>query len=268
VIVEHKRDKKDTGPEELTDMREILTNNTNIGSRQLRETIWTVLPLWFTELGVELCRQTLKDGGGVPIALRVAEAIKKFGEIGVREEQLVAKLGRDTNRWDDQDLASLRVVWNSIYRNEVAKEVEFPPLVMTSDQLTSLVTTAAQSSTRSAAGGADSADVADSPTETEDDGPNDDGGGDELPEGRAELERVMFDLFVDGGIGTTPAERQKRLRIITRCLSLPTPLGAVADLSEEQLRQVVTFLRRHKRDGILMSTLGEMGTVHPDRDKG
>src|SRR5690606_11464831 len=47
-IVPHKRDKRD-GPEKLVDMRDIYENNANNAARRLREAIFAVVPMWFTE---------------------------------------------------------------------------------------------------------------------------------------------------------------------------------------------------------------------------
>lgn len=241
VIVPHKSDRKGKAPVDLTDMREILTNNTSQGSRQLRETIFSILPWWLTELAEEICRATLVHGGGVPLVQRRAECVRMFAEIGVREEQLVAKVyNRPVDRWDGQDLATLAVCFKSIRNHEISKEAEFPVVVVTTEQITSLP--------REDAGKA-----------TEDETPN--GNGVEvveLPESLAERVQLMHDLFSAGGVGTTPSERQKRLRVINRHLQLLTPIKEVGNLALEQVTTMITFMVQQRAEGTLISALGEL----------
>lgn len=124
-IVPHKRDKRG-GPEPLTDMRDIYENNANQGARRVREAIFAVLPVWFTEEAKELCTRTLTDGGGKPLAQRVADAVGAFAAIGVRQAQLETRTGSKTTEWTAQDVAQLGVLITSIRRNEISKDEAFP----------------------------------------------------------------------------------------------------------------------------------------------
>jgi hypothetical protein len=244
VVVEHKRDKSETGPEDITDMAAIMTNNTSIASRHLRETIATILPLWFVDRAVELCMETLTGGGSVPMPQKIRNAVAKFEELGVRKERLVARLGgRSTSEWDALDLAELLDAYSRVKSGAVPVDVEFPaPTVV--------VAPVALPAVASTDTDPDTAEVGEAPTDAA-----------ELPDDPTARLQMMFDLFMAGGIGTTPAERGKRLRIITRCLTLPTPLGSVNDLTTEQVGEMVTFMARRKVEGDLASTLGEMGEV-------
>ena len=116
-----------TGGRDLTDLRAIYENNTNVGARRVREAILAVLPTWFVEEGKELCHRTISDGGGVPLPQRIANAIELFGNMGITVPQLEAKLGVRPEKWADQDLAQLRVIRQSVLRGEVSKDEEFPP---------------------------------------------------------------------------------------------------------------------------------------------
>jgi hypothetical protein len=254
IIVERKSDRKDGGPVVLTDMRAITTNNTSQGSRQLRETIWTILPLWVTELATTVCKRTLVDGGGRPLGERRAEAIRRFvDKLGVREDQLVAKLnGRPVDRWDGIDLATLEVSYKSLRAGEVTKEEEFPPVVVSTDAINSAVSAAAE---------ANNTDAAATEPETTVEPP----AGEEpaaepaeivIPTDRTELERLLFDLFLEAGIGTSPAERQHQLRIITEHLELPKPVSNVAALTDRHVLQVVQWLLDLRRDSTLTDLAG------------
>lgn len=240
VVVEHKRDKSDTGPEDITDMGSIMTNNTSIASRHLRETIATILPLWFVDRAVELCHQTLTGGGSVPMPQKIRNAVAKFEELGVRKDRLIAKLhGRPTNEWDALDLAELLEAYSRIRDGSATIDQEFPTpvLVVAPGQLIS---------------------TTDDATQPADATPSDVHDLENLPTDRTALLQAMYDLFLAAGIGTEGTQRAKRLRIITRVLTLPAPLKAVTDLTDEQAGQVVTFMLRQRAAGELTATLEEM----------
>lgn len=125
-VVPHKRDKRG-GPERLTDMRDIYENNANQGARRMREAIFGVLPPWFVEEAKELCSKTLSDGGGQPLATRVANAVALFDELGVSVDRLERKVGRSREKWTPHDVAQLSTVFTSIRRGEALVEDEFEP---------------------------------------------------------------------------------------------------------------------------------------------
>lgn len=133
-IVPHKRDTK-KGVQELVDMRDIYENNANNGARRLRECIFSVLPGWFIDEAQDICTKTLTDGGGVPLAQRVANAIALFGEVGVSRGQLEAKIGRGSDDWSEHDVAQLGVTFKSIQRGEVTKSEEFPDQRSTTEEV-------------------------------------------------------------------------------------------------------------------------------------
>jgi hypothetical protein len=135
-IVPHKRDTK-TGAKALVDMRDIYENNANQGARRVREAIFAILPPWFVEQAKELCTATLKDGGGKPLAQRVAEAIAKYGELGITQDQMERKLERPAAKWIEQDVAQLITIYQSLQQGTVTKEEEFPPVRITAAEITS-----------------------------------------------------------------------------------------------------------------------------------
>jgi hypothetical protein len=134
-VVPHRRDTKD-GPKQVTDMRDIYELNTNNGARRVREAIFAILPPWFVEEAKELCNQTLRDGGGKPLAQRVADAVKAFEGIGVTADRIEARLGHASGKWTEHDVAQLIVIYKSVQRGEVSAEDEFPAPRVSSDELT------------------------------------------------------------------------------------------------------------------------------------
>lgn len=124
-LVPHRRDKRG-GAEDLTDLRDIYENNANMGARRLRQTIFSVLPVWFTEDAEETCRYTLEKGGDRPRDQRVADCIRLFSELGIAQKRLEKKIGTPSSEWTDVDIANLGIVYKSIKRGEIAREDEFP----------------------------------------------------------------------------------------------------------------------------------------------
>lgn len=134
-IVPHGRD-KDGGIKKLTALRDIYENNANNGARRVRECIFGLLPVWFRSEAEDLCHKTLSDGGGVPRDQRIANLIQHFATIGVRRGDLIRKLDdQPPNRWDDQDIANMRIVFESIKRGETTRDIEFPRPVVTPEEL-------------------------------------------------------------------------------------------------------------------------------------
>lgn len=125
-VVPHMRDKKD-GPEKLTDMRDIYENNANAGARRVRECIFSILPPWYVEEAKKLCMRTLEDGGGVPLAQRIANLTAHYAQDGITLEQLEQKVGRPNPKWTTVDLAQLEITLASLRNGETTRELEFPP---------------------------------------------------------------------------------------------------------------------------------------------
>lgn len=134
-IVEHVRDTQ-AGRKKLTDQRDIYENNANNGARRLREQIFAVIPAWFVEEAKERCQQTLEDGGGVPLARRIAAVIDAFAGLGVNEQQLAARLGKPSGQWDARDVATLTVIGQSLRNGEVTRDEEFPTKPVTAAEIT------------------------------------------------------------------------------------------------------------------------------------
>lgn len=134
-VVPHARDTKD-GRKPIVDLRDVYENNANMGARRLREAIFAILPTWFTEEAKDICSATLRNGGGKPLAQRVADAIKVYEGLGIVVDQLEQKQGRKADKWTEHDVAALGVTYKSIQRGEITVEEEFPPQRVTVDEIT------------------------------------------------------------------------------------------------------------------------------------
>jgi hypothetical protein len=136
-VVPHRRDKSGvSGGVALTDLRDIYENNANMGARRLRAAIWAILPPWFVDEAEEICNRTIADGGGKPLPQRIADWIAAFGRQGISVGQLEQKIGRESGRWTEHDVAQLSVIGKSIARGETRIEDEFPPERVTRDEIT------------------------------------------------------------------------------------------------------------------------------------
>lgn len=133
-VVPHQRDQRG-GPTKIIDLRDVYENNANQGARRLREAIFSVLPPWFVDEAKTLCTKTLADGGGKPLAQRVADAIKLYEQIGITADQLERKLDRPSAKWTEHDVAQLGVVYTSLQRGEVTRDDEFPPPRLTATDI-------------------------------------------------------------------------------------------------------------------------------------
>ena len=141
-IVPHGRDTQQ-GMKKLTDLRDIYENNANNGARRVREQIFAVLPPWFTEEAKATCRQTLEDGGGEPLAVRIDKMIEAFRGLGVNDRQLTDRLARRADQWTVQDVATLGVVFTSLRNGEASIEEEFPTARVTAGDIVGMPAVAA-----------------------------------------------------------------------------------------------------------------------------
>ncbi|MBX9919110.1 MAG: hypothetical protein K2Y33_04655, partial [Mycolicibacterium frederiksbergense] len=116
---------------ELTDLQDIYLSNQNVGARAVRETIFTILPRWFSEKAQNICRRTLEHGEGKPLADRITSLVNAFGEFGVTEKQLEAHLDKPRAEWTPEHVAQLTVAGQSIRRGEARADDLFPKVEAT-----------------------------------------------------------------------------------------------------------------------------------------
>ena len=120
----------------LTDVSDIYLNNQNIGARAVRECIFTVLPAEFVDDAQALCRDTLNNGGGVPLPKRITDMLGAFEAQGVVVDQLEEKIGRPRGKWTAQDVADMGILFGSMQNGEIGKDEAFPPKRVTAAEIT------------------------------------------------------------------------------------------------------------------------------------
>jgi hypothetical protein len=126
-IVPHQRMKAGLRVD-LTDLQDIYLNNQNIGARAVRETIFTILPRWFTEKAQNICHTTLEHGEGEPLQDRIAKMVSWFADsFGISVGQLETRVGKPRGQWDPSDVAQFKIAGQSIQRGEAQQAELFPP---------------------------------------------------------------------------------------------------------------------------------------------
>ncbi len=118
------RDKK---RERLIDLGDIANNNNSVAARAVRETIFTILPVWFTAEAEALCAATLNgQGGEKPLAQQVADALTYYANnFGITATQLEAYVALPKADWTPQNVGALRVLGGELNRGEKRLEDEF-----------------------------------------------------------------------------------------------------------------------------------------------
>lgn len=110
----------------LLDLADITNNNNSVGARAVREVIWHVLPTGFRLEAERLCRETVERGNGEPLDKRIAACVAAFGAAGISEAQLVAKVAKQREAWNETDIGDLSVLFAALRSGEVSKAEEFP----------------------------------------------------------------------------------------------------------------------------------------------
>ena len=136
-VIQHARDTKQ-GRKQLTDLRDISDNNNNFGARAVREMIFATLLQWFTDMAQEVCRATLRSGGGVPLPQRVADALAAYKRARITPAQLAARVGAEPDAWTHEDVTDLEILFRSLQNREITRDEAFPETesTVTADELT------------------------------------------------------------------------------------------------------------------------------------
>lgn len=125
--------------QKLTDLGDIANNNNSVAARAVRETIFTILPVWFRTEAEGLAAQTLHGGGEKTPEQQKADAIAHYRDsLNVTPEQIEDRIGRPVQAWTPQDVAGLRVLAGELARGEknVADEFPAPEKRATADEIT------------------------------------------------------------------------------------------------------------------------------------
>ncbi len=122
--------------QKLLDLGDIVNNNNNVGARQLRECIFSLLPPWFIREAEDICRRTIEQGDGEPVADRIRKMVSAFASKGIDQTRLEARLGKPRPSWDAGDVASLRIDWETVFTDGVTADTIFPPTPITTNDFT------------------------------------------------------------------------------------------------------------------------------------
>lgn len=130
--------------QKLTDLGDIANNNNSVAARAVRETIFTVLPVWFREQAESIATRTLQDGGGKTLEQQVAEVASLYAkQFNVTAKQLEDRLQRRQADWTAQDIGGLRVLGGELARGERKASEEFPAEQLSGDAILSGTSTEA-----------------------------------------------------------------------------------------------------------------------------
>jgi hypothetical protein len=112
----------------LIDLGDVANNNNSVAARAVRETIFTVLPVWFVAEAEAIAARALNGSDdGKTVAQQAADAASHFeATFGVTRADLEKRLGRKTGEWTGQDVGYLRVLAGELTRGEKRVESEFP----------------------------------------------------------------------------------------------------------------------------------------------
>lgn len=120
----------------LTDLGDIANNNNSVAARAVRETIFTVLPVWFTEEAKDIAARTLRGetvtaSGAVQapqmsLADSIAQLVESYAQhVKVTRAELEAYVGLPVDDWSATTLAQLRVLAGELARGEKSVADEF-----------------------------------------------------------------------------------------------------------------------------------------------
>lgn len=128
-VVPHAR-MKGSGPakrrEALTDLGEIANNNNSVAARAVRETIFTVLPVWFVTEAEGIAAGVLQgDQTEGDWREQIPHVVAGFNSLGVHTAQVEAYVGAPVADWTPQILGGLRVLGGEIQRGEKRVADEF-----------------------------------------------------------------------------------------------------------------------------------------------
>lgn len=102
------------GPVNLEDPRDIYEMTANLGARRLRSSILAVIPGDVIEKAMAQCDETLKGDTAEPLIDRAKRMVESFEELGVSQEQIEGRLGKNLGAMLETELVNLRKVYRSL----------------------------------------------------------------------------------------------------------------------------------------------------------
>ena len=102
------------GPVDLLDPRDIYEMNANQGARRMRACILEIVPGHIVEEAMGVCNQTMAGNSNEPLEDRARKMVKAFGEFGVTQAMIEARLGHKVEAMEESQLVGLRQIYQSI----------------------------------------------------------------------------------------------------------------------------------------------------------
>ncbi len=121
--VKHWRDTKQGGYK-LEDERDIYELLANSAARRVRACLEEVIDADVVNSAIDQCRVTLRTGETTPLTDRAVKMLVPFGEFGVTQAMIEARLGNKLDAVSENQLASLRRVYKSL-KDGVGKREDY-----------------------------------------------------------------------------------------------------------------------------------------------
>lgn len=86
----------------------------NKGGRRLRARILAIIPKWFQDEGIEMCRKTLAGQSSEPLPVRIRKMMKAFSSFGVTEKMLTTYMEKPLDQVTLDELIDLTGVYNAL----------------------------------------------------------------------------------------------------------------------------------------------------------
>ncbi len=126
--VRHVRDTRQ-GSKLLTDGRDVYEMVANQGARRLRACILGVIPGDVIDAAVAECNKTLAGQTTEPLSDRIRKMVAAFGDVGVTQAAIEAKLNHKAEACSESEVAKLRKMFASIRDGMTTPAEQFPALV-------------------------------------------------------------------------------------------------------------------------------------------
>lgn len=112
----------------LTDLGDIANNNNSVAARAVRETIFTVLPIWYVTAAEDIASAVLRGEHSTNQQKPVDAAeqiVNGFASLGVTQQMIEAHVALSRAEWTPQTIGYLRVLGGEINRGEKRIEDTF-----------------------------------------------------------------------------------------------------------------------------------------------
>jgi hypothetical protein len=115
--------------ERLTDPRDIYELVANNGARRVRACILGIIPPDITERALEVCKMTLiedsKGNDTRPIRDRIANLVKAFNSLGIKEDLIIERLDHGIDEMDLEEFYEYVTIYNSIKDGQTKRDQWF-----------------------------------------------------------------------------------------------------------------------------------------------